>query len=110
MAVGLKKENGVYIKKPPTKKLPCKQCGDMAVVSKHARSALCDIHRKERYPNKYKEPEPTIVEIIASEIVDMVQDCPEFVEKQFDELFPSLEIPNLNDFPELKRIVTKGVC
>jgi len=100
----------MYIKKPPTKKLPCNQCDVMVTVSKHARSALCDTHRKERYPNKYKEPEPTIVEIIASEIVDMVQDYSEYIEEQFDELFPSLEIPNLNDFPELKRIVTKGAC
>ena len=100
----------IYIKKPPTKELPCLQCDIMVTVSKHARSALCNTCRKEQYPNKYKEPEPTIIEIIANEIVDMVQDYSESIEKQFDELFPRLEIPNLNDFPELKRIVTKGVC
>jgi len=97
----------MYIKKPPTKELPCVQCGIMVTVSSHARSALCNPHRTERYPNRYKDPEPTVAEILASEMVEMVPDYAVSIEEQLDKYFPVLAIPTIDDFQGLKMIRRK---
>jgi len=56
---------------------------------------------------KKSEPEPTVAEILASEIVEMVPDYAVSIEEQFDEYFPALAIPTIDDFAGLKTIRRK---
>jgi len=54
-----------------------------------------------------KKPEPTVAEILTSEIVEMVPDYVVSIEEQFDKYFPTLAIPTIDDFQGLKRIRRK---
>ena len=89
-----------------TKELQCcfPDCNVIVTVSHYSRSALCDPHRRERYPNKYKEVEVPVEMVFEDPIIDDLAQSIMVVEDQFDEAFPGLTIPSLDDFPELKRI------
>ena len=78
----------------------------MVWVKKNTRFTLCDAHRKERYPSNRKNKEPeTVVEILASEIVDMAPDYSISIEEKFDEYFPNLKIPTIRNFPKLMEVI-----